>query len=162
MSSLLQSFTSQFSYFDEDLKKLGALELFKTNVSLLDQLEARIGFAFPDLYRELVLNYQFDAVDLNGYSLLANRNDEKVIGIENEIYKDMSLWPTLLDKGFIQFGKGEKFSDYDPVCFDTNNQSSVVKIDHEAILIYEKIRVVQKLANSFSELVEETVHKAQI
>jgi hypothetical protein len=52
--------------------------------------------------------------------------------------------------------------DYDPVCFDLNKRSpdgdcAIVKVDHEEALSHERFRIVAVLADSFRELVQQTI-----
>ena len=79
---------------------------------------------------------------------------------KQEIFSDKHLWPTLFENMFIQFGKGRKEDDYDPVCFNINNNMAIVKLDHEEILCNKKIKIVKTLASSFAELANNTISKS--
>ncbi len=78
--------------------------------------------------------------------------------------KDPEIWKHLLEKGYIQFGRGSD-TDYDPVCFDISSRTGyrdyrVVIIDHEGILCHNRVKVVKELAPSFEALISRTVDKA--
>jgi hypothetical protein len=132
-----------------------------TPVAAVEELEAMLPHSLPPLYRELILGYRFLQVDLDRYDLLANPPSDGLGGLSKEIFRDKGLSEVLLENGFIQFGRGSG-SSYDPVCFDTsmrlpNGEPAVVRLDHEQILCYGRIKVVERLAPSFRELNEDTI-----
>ena len=55
--------------------------------------------------------------------------------------------------------------DYDQICFETKTRKKgdecrIVKIDHEEVLVIERIQIVREIAPSFRSLVEQTIaHK---
>jgi hypothetical protein len=135
----------------------------KTPSAAADELERFLPGPLPPLFRELVLNYRYLEVDLGRYRLLSNPPSASLHGLKSAMFRDEFLSSVLLRHGFIQFGKGPDVN-YDPVCFDTSQRRSrdemaVVRLDHEEILCYERIVVVERLAASFRELVEETIQR---
>ena len=60
----------------------------------------------------------------------------------------------------MQFGRGSDV-DYDPVCFDMSNPRGddyrIVKLDHEEILMEDRLVEVAELAPSFRDLIERVV-----
>jgi hypothetical protein len=135
----------------------------KTPAAAADELERMLPGPLPPLFRELVLNYRYLEVDLGRYRLLANPPSEGLHGLHRAMLCDGFLSRVLQRHGFIQFGKGPDVN-YDPVCFDTSQRRSgdemaVVQLDHEEILCNERIVVVERLASSFRELVEETIQR---
>jgi len=164
---LIEEYVATFPRYDDDFAEdpsgdplKETVVKFATPEAELAALEAELPLPFPPLFRALLLNYRYDAVDLNGYSLLANPWGIDFNDLKKNLFCDEHLWPVLLKNGFVQLGKGEKFSDYDPVCFDASAKMAVVKLDHEEILMHERIEVVRKLAASFRELVEQTIAEA--
>lgn len=160
---LLKQFVDVWKNSDE--LRVGAYLIQTTDASMLDQLYAKLPARFPPLYERLVLSYRWAEVDLGAYRLLANPRGPDLSGLLNEMLKDKFLSAHLLKSGYIPFGKGADI-DYDPVCFDLksrkkNREFRIVKIDHEAILCNEKIRVVAELAPTFERLVEDTIESAR-
>ncbi|HUL15145.1 MAG TPA: hypothetical protein VLV88_04055 [Terriglobales bacterium] len=93
--------------------------------------------------------------------MLANPAGEDLSGLYDALSGDVNLWDELIPAGFVRFGKGPD-CDYDPVCFDIssrrkNRECRIVKIDHEEILCNYRVKVVAVLANSFEELVRNTI-----
>jgi hypothetical protein len=122
----------------------------------------RIG-PLPPLYDELVRNYVWDTVDLGTFRLLENLSPVPA-SLEREITADPVLFRMLSAGGFAQFGRGPDV-DYDPVCFDLRSRHPdgdcrIVKIDHEDILIREKVRIVDELAPSFRHLIVDVIQRA--
>src|SRR5579871_1211771 len=119
---------------------------------------------FPPLYETLILSYRWSEVDLGNYRLLANEPAEDLSPLLAALRRDMHLYATLVPNGYIPFGKGPDL-DYDPVCFDfrqrqKNGDCRIVKLDHEAIACYGRIRETGELAPNFRTLVLNTIHKA--
>lgn len=136
-----------------------------TERSALEAVYAKLPARFPPLYEQLVLSYRWLEVDLQLYRLHANPPGPGLSGLLGRILKDEFLSGFLLRNGYIPFGKGTDM-DYDQVCFDMNarkknREFEIVKLDHEEILLNERIRVVAKLAPSFEDLVNQTIQLAR-
>jgi hypothetical protein len=81
-----------------------------------------------------------------------------------EIFRDQVLAVTTLRNGYIQFARPETGS-YDPICFDArkrgaNREFAIVRLDHEEILCNERIREVEKVADSFFKFASDIVGRA--
>ena len=147
-----------------DRKIWGPLRM-ETDSHALEPIYAELPARFPPLYELLVLSYRWAEVDLNSYRLLANPPGPDLSGLLQNISRDQGLWNALIPAGFIQFGKGADV-DYDPVCFDVKSRRKsgdyrVVKIDHEAILCNNRVKIVGELAPSFEQLVLNTIERAE-
>jgi hypothetical protein len=132
-----------------------------TSMAAAEELERFLPRRLPPLFRQLVLSYRYLEVDLDRYQLLANPPSTGLDGLREEMFRDKALSDVLLRLGYIQFGRGRR-SNYDPLCFDIARRHSsgdmeVVRLDHEEILCYSRIRVVERVAPDFRELVEETI-----
>jgi hypothetical protein len=138
-----------------------------TEAASLEPLYSQLPARFPHLYERLVLSYRWADVDLKSFTLLANPPGPGLTGLLHEISKDPTLWNCLRKAGYVQFGKGPDL-DYDPVCFDISSRKKkgrdyrVVKIDHEQILCYDRVKVVKELAPSFETLVQATIEKTNL
>ena len=96
-------------------------------------------------------------VDLPQMALLAHSPGPRCDGFVTEVTRDPHLYPTLFRERYVQFGKAES-ANYDPICFDLRRKKKtdcpIVRIDHERVLIDERVVVVEQIAPSFRELVE--------
>lgn len=131
----------------------------ETPASACQELEARLPAPLPPLYRRLILSYRYLRVELGELCLLANPPSPGLAGLEQEMFRDALLSRVMLQHGYIPFGKGAG-GDYDPVCFNIARRTAdgdmqVVRLDHEEILCYERIKVRAVLSPTFRQLVEQ-------
>jgi hypothetical protein len=85
-------------------------------------------------------------------SLDGNSYDDVVVASS----RDPVLSSVTRSKGFIQIGRPASGS-YDPICFDLRSrtksgEAGIVRLDHEEVLINDSIRVAEKVADRFVEL----------
>jgi len=137
----------------------------KADRACLGPIYAKIPSRFPPLFEYLVLSYRWAEVELGSFRLVANPPGPDLLGLFGEMTKDDFLSTHLLRSGFVPFGKGQG-ADYDPVCFDLsarkqNGEYRIVKLDHEQILCFSRIKVVAELASTFRELVRLTIERAR-
>jgi hypothetical protein len=135
-----------------------------TPPSDLEEIYSKVPARFPRLFERMVLSYRWAEVDLGTYRLLANPPGPTLGGLLRQMSQAPEIWASLIPAGFIQFGKGADL-DYDPVCFDIKSRKQggecrIVKIDHEQILCYNRVKVVAELAPSFYQLVLQTIDLA--
>jgi hypothetical protein len=123
-------------------------------------LEALLPYPLPALYRALISGYRFAEFELGPVMFLANTGKDVYQELSRCIFADKGLYPTLLGDGFIQFGK-QAGGGYDPVCFamkrSKQNDAPIVQIDHEDVLMRNRIRVVAEIAPSFRAFVERVI-----
>ena len=180
---LLTQFVESFAKLDEmdvfnDIEPINAELLFgdpdeygrrrwrplevATEREALEEVYRELPAKFPRLFELLALSYRWAEVDLRTFTLLANPPGP---GLEAIVRRDPHMWKFLLKRGYIQFAKGPD-CDYDPVCFAIQSRTSngrdykIVKIDHEEILCFDRLKIVQELAPSFEELVKTTIRSA--
>ncbi len=124
------------------------------------ELEGKLLFRFPPLYRELITRYRFAEFEVGPIMFLANTGTPDYYELADVIFRDKHLYPTLLEKGLIQFGK-QAGGGYDPICFDltraVGTDAPIVQLDHEGVLIYERIRVLDEIAPTFKCFVEQVI-----
>lgn len=135
----------------------------ETPAASMEPLYRRLGGSLPPLYDELVRRYVWATVDLETFRLVANLPPVPA-SLELELTDDPAVFQILSAGGFAQFGRGPDV-DYDPVCFDLRSRDAdgdcrIVKFDHEDILIWEKLTIVDELAPSFRHLVEDVIQRA--
>jgi hypothetical protein len=133
--------------------------------ALIAKIYSTLPTRFPPLFELLLLSYRWAEVDLRLYGLLANPPGPDLVGFVQQISNDPVLWKCLMRDGYLQFGKGPG-GEYDPVCFDTrsrrkNGDCRIVKIDHEEILCYERVKVTSELASSFEQLMGRTIDQVK-
>lgn len=136
-----------------------------TNPAALQSLYTQLAARLPRLYESCLLSYRWAELDSGFYTLLGNPPGPDLERLLGNMKRDQALWNALVPSGYLQFGKGPDM-DYDPVCFDLNRRRHsgdcpIVKIDHEGILSFNKISIVEELAKSFRDLVECTIDRAQ-
>ena len=91
----------------------------------------------------------------------ANTGHDNFWELGKRLFTDPHMSPQLLEGGFIQFG-GPYFYNYDPVCFDTNGASDeyrIVQLDHELILQFSELKVVEEISYSFIELLKMSIER---
>jgi len=123
-------------------------------------LQQRLPSPFPPLYYELISRYRFAEFEFGPIMFLANTGTSVFNELSDVIFRDKGLFPLLLQHGLIQFGK-QAGGGYDPICFDmpqrAHGDAPVVQIDHEDVLIRNKIRKVKQIAPNFAEFVEQVI-----
>lgn len=135
-----------------------------TEHSALELIYQKLPAKFPRLYERLVLNHRWADVDLESHTLMANPLGTGLDRLFLELSKDKFLWNSLIAKGFVQFARAGG-GHYDPVCFDTNAPTKnrdcrIVRIDHEEILCRERVKVLGTIAESFRNLMQQTIEEA--
>lgn len=100
------------------------------------------GVAFPPLYERLVLTYRWLEVWTHKIRLFSNPPGASLDPLAKRIRGDPVFDGHLFACGYIPFGLD--INVYDPVCFNTNKQSSdgdcpVVRFEHEAMLSFDRI-----------------------
>ncbi len=138
-----------------------------TDPVYLQQLYERLPARFPPLYEKLLLNFRWARVELNGWTLSSNPVGH---GLENlflmrQIIQDGAYTGIMFAKGYMQFGTGAGVN-YDPVCFDISRRRKggdcpIVQLDHEGIIIKDRVVRVGELARSFRALVWQTIEDGQ-
>ena len=124
----------------------------------IDDFESRLGQRLPPSFSSLMRRYAFTPFEWGRVCFFGNSgtNDDNDFAIAAT--RDPAIWKATIKAGFIQFARPPGVN-YDLICFDTtirrkNREFPIVRIDHETILIYERVIVVEDLWLSFGELLE--------
>jgi hypothetical protein len=125
----------------------------------LSALVPRLPARFPPLYELLVISYRWPETLLGPVSLLANPPGPDLTGLADEIFRDPALTEALHTAGHLQLGRVNGGGS-DPICFDTTRQRAdrdapIVRINCAEILRNGGIRIVEEIAPSFRQLVNE-------
>lgn len=121
----------------------------------IDSFEAQLPANLPKSFSSLVRRYSFLRFQFAGVQFFSNLGSDDQEDLVNVVFRDKNLSAALAD-GFIQVGRSESGS-YDLVCFDTSKRRAaecpLVVLDHEELLQHNKVRITNRLAGSFLELV---------
>ena len=128
----------------------------------ISQLEEALPFQFPRLFRSFVTRYLFSEFEVGPIMFFANTGQSVTKELSQDVFVDKHLYPTLFQAGYLQFGR-QAGGGYDPVCFAMkrapDSDAPIVQLDHEEVLIHERIRIVRELAPSFRQFVEEQMRQ---
>jgi hypothetical protein len=129
------------------------------------KVERRLPVRLPPSFSSLVTRYAFPDFVVGPIRFLANRGDGAYGEFAETIFRDPNIWRVSSSSGFIQFARPADGS-YDPLCFDTrkrprSREFPVVRLDHEAMLQFEKIRIVSVVASSLLDFMEEHAGRQQ-
>lgn len=120
----------------------------------IDQISGKLPAPFPPSFYSLVSRYAFTAFEYGSVRFFANTGERVYHELADMIFSDEHLYPTLFANGLIEFGKAG--DSYDPICFDTRrgvSECPIIRVDHEMVLMHEKIRVLGEIAPSFLEFI---------
>ncbi len=115
----------------------------------IDSFEDTVGLRFPGAFGRLVRSYAFPEFEAGSLWFYPNSgySDGDLV---RRIVADPVLAKVTRANGLLHFARPADGS-YDPICFDMTQKSGppIVRLDHEAALLNEKIVVVDKIAASF-------------
>ena len=148
--------------FAEKLKLNGiAIESYE-DVDWVDRIVRRLPSKFSPTFMSLISRYIFDDFEVGNLWFFANRGDNDWNELSQSIFRDSIIFKFTTNNGFLHFAKPADNS-YDPVCFDIRNRKKreypIVRLDHESILLSERIEIVESLCPSFLELMEEYISR---
>jgi hypothetical protein len=124
----------------------------------IEDIERTIPARLPQSYASLISRYCFPVMEVGPIVFHGNTIEgSDYYEFRRRLLSDPHMSPMLLKNGFVQFGKPSNWS-YDPVCFDTSSRNSreypVVRLDHEDILIRNRVKVVEVIAPSLRNILE--------
>ena len=130
----------------------------------IDVLEGKLPRRLPASFRSLVTRYAFASFDLNGLTFFGNTGLNQEHDLTELIFRDPMMAQAMLENGYIQFARPQT-GDYDPICFDArrsaaNREFGIVRLDHEQLLCYDRIKVREKVAESFFRFAAEIIGRA--
>jgi hypothetical protein len=122
----------------------------------LAPFEQGLPFRLPPSYRSLLIRYRFPAIVAGTVSLFGSYDGSSYDDFVVASGRDPVLSSVTRSNGFIQIGRPASGS-YDPICFDLRSrtkggEAGIVRLDHEEVLMNDFIRVAEKVADRFSEL----------
>jgi len=120
----------------------------------------RLPEGLPRPFRSLVERYRYCNFEVGPLMLFANSGHNLFYEFSTTVFKDKHLFPTLHKNAYLQVGLPYE-GNYDPVCFDmqrrTRDDAPIVQLDHEEILMRNRVRVVQEIAPTFTAFMQRAI-----
>lgn len=133
----------------------------------LSALTVRLPARFPPLYEQLVIAYRWpEPADLGVFALLSNPSGPDLSGLAAGIFQDPELAALLLAAGYLPFALASGSGGGDPVCFDTgrhlpDRDAPIVRIDPAETRRRSSAQVVEEIASSFRQVIDELLERAE-
>jgi hypothetical protein len=122
----------------------------------IDQAQERLPFRLPSCFTDFVCHYVFADFEISRLHHYDNYGGNEYWCWQVAIFRDKPIFEICTAHLFLPIGQPED-GNYDRVCLDLNRLKSddcpVVQLDHEAILLNEKIEIVAELAPSYKQLI---------
>lgn len=132
-------------------------------IDWIEPIEQRLPRRFPAVYRSLVTRYTFPNFEVGGVHFFANTPEGTAYYELRRLIFSADLFRVLQPAGYLQIGQ-PRLVNYDPVCFAPgrrdSHDSALVQLDHEWILIHDRIEIVCEVAPSFQQLMASVIEKA--
>jgi hypothetical protein len=121
--------------------------------------EQKLPRQYPAAFQVLISKYRFCDFQVGPVIFFANTGEEIFYELANRVFVDKYMSPFLLEHGYLQFGQAE---DYDPICFaprglNDKRESRIVRLDHEEILINNRLKITGEIALSIEDFLERTI-----
>lgn len=109
----------------------------------------------------LISKYRYSYFEAGPIMFFANTGENVFYELSRRVFTDKHMSRFLLQKGYLQFGQAA-VGNYDPICFAPRNlkekrESRIVELDHEEILIKNRIKITAEVASSIDEFMERTI-----
>jgi hypothetical protein len=127
-------------------------------INWTEKLISSLPAKYPPSFMSLIRRYVFDQFTAEKITFYSNHGDKTADDLTAEIFKDQIIFKTTTANGFLHFARPADGS-YDPLCFDIRNRKNnkeypVVRLDHESILQFQRIRIIETLYPSLAEFME--------
>jgi hypothetical protein len=143
-----------------DLNGIG-IEAY-SGIDWIDRILKRLPTKYPPSFMSLISRYIFDDFEVDKLWFFANRGDQGYEELSQAIFRDSIIFEVTSSKGYLHFARPADGS-YDPVCFDIRNRKNkefpVVRLDHESILQFERINIVESLYPSLLDVILNYVNR---
>lgn len=124
------------------------------------ELAEKLPRQWPKSFQSLIDRYRFSNIEVGPLMLFANSGHDHFYELSNRAFWDEGIFPLLHKHGLLQFGLPHE-ANYDPVCFDmlhcNHGDAPIVQLDHEEILLRNRIRIVRQIAPSFSQFMQSAI-----
>ena len=124
-------------------------------------LEQKLPRCYPPAFNVLISRYRFCEFEVGPIMFFANTGEHIFHELADHVFADKHMSPFLLHKGYLQFGQAAG-GHYDPICFtprglNDKKESRIVRLDHEEILIRDRIKITEEISPSIEEFMERTI-----
>jgi hypothetical protein len=140
--------------FAERLKGAGLLIGPADRTPWINALEIDLGHRLPKTYGDFVRRYAFRPFEWEALLFFGNSETDDRLNLHVAVKADLAIWKATRRAKLLQFGRPATGS-YDPICFDlraSHHEPTIVQLDHEAILIKDRIALVRQIAPGFIAL----------
>lgn len=149
--------------FAEALAQEGIPISQSKNINWIGHLISILPAKYSPSFMSLITRYTFDEFTADKIAFFANRGSANSDDLINAIPKDKFIFKTTTANGFLHFARPATGS-YDPICFDirkkrNNKEYPVVRLAHEEILQFERIKIVETLYSSFPEMMKAYIER---
>ncbi len=142
--------------FAERLKGAGLLIGPANGTPWIKSLELDLEHRLPKTYGDFVRRYAFRPFEWEALQFFGNSEADDRLNLRVAVRADPAIWQATRRAKLLQLGRPATGS-YDPICFDlrvSHHEPAIVQLDHEAILIKDRITIVRQIAPGFIALAE--------
>lgn len=144
--------------FATRLERAGILIASIDSAPWIDALEQQLPKRLPPSFGSLVRRYAYAPFEWGLLRFFGNFGTGDEQDFPAVVLRDRLMWNTMLDSGFVQFAQPAS-ANYDAICFDMratqrNREFPILRLDHESILIKQRIKICGEIAASFLAHVE--------
>jgi hypothetical protein len=125
----------------------------------IEEFERMLERRLPKSFRHLVTSHAFRPFEWGPISFFGNSETNEPFSLHIAPMRDEAIWQMTRSAGFVYFGRPEP-ANYDPICFGpstADREPPIFQLDHEAILIERRIKIVREIAPSFMALAENLI-----
>jgi len=127
-----------------------------TSAPWLDQAQRHLPFELPRCFTAFVHRYSFTEFEISRLHHYDNYDGSERWCWHVALFSDKPIFEVCTAHRFLPIGQPEE-PNYDRVCLDLNRSKRgdcpIVQLDHEAILLKNKIKIVDELAPSYEKLI---------
>ena len=135
----------------------------------VERAQQRLSFKLPPCFTDFVYHYAFSDFEISRLHHYDNYDGDEELGAEwcwhVALFRDKPIFEICTANFYLPIGQPEQ-SNYDRVCLDLNRLKSgdcpIVQLDHEAILLKDKIKIVAELAPSYKKLIAAVLRSYQL
>jgi hypothetical protein len=129
-----------------------------TNAPWLEEIEARLPFGFPPVARQFLQSHEFIGLSTNCLLHYHNTGSDDLWALPIAIFRDKFIYELAITHRFIPIGQPGEVH-YDRICLDLNRVKDgdcpLVQLDHEALLQFGRIQIIQDVYSSYQSFIDE-------
>ena len=126
------------------------------NAPWIDRAQETLPFELPKCFSEFMRGYVFTDLEIKCLHHYDNYDGNENWCWQVALHRDTAIFDVCIQNGFLPIGQPDS-ANYDRICLDINRlkrgDCPVVQIDHEMILLRDKIKIVEEIAPSYRNLI---------